>query len=170
MKIILIDSHVLSFKIVKEEEALLVSSKKLLSWVRLASDSVKGREKTSKAGKVLKIPHPWEELGGEAALTEAAAVYLPHIKCQWKESYKLIQGQKVQLGVPSGSNFPIQFLPGVCKAPFDGGVFVCSVMGSPRHFCWALWSPDLCCAICSFYVSATCYPLLLLLAIYLLYT
>lgn len=27
---------------------------KLLSWVRLASDSVKGREKTSKAGKVLK--------------------------------------------------------------------------------------------------------------------
>lgn len=31
---------------------------KLLSWVRLAPNSVMGREKTSKAGKVLKICHP----------------------------------------------------------------------------------------------------------------
>lgn len=122
------------FKIVERRGGPPCLLQKLLSWVRLAPDSVLGREKTSKAGKVLKISHPWQELGGEATLTEAAAVYLPHIQCQWKESYKPIQGQKVQLGVPSGSNFPIQFLPGVCKAPFDGGVFVCSVMRLPQAF------------------------------------
>lgn len=130
---------------------------KLLSWVRLAP--VLGREKTSKAGKVLKISHPWQELGGEAALTEAAAVYLPHIQCQWKESYKPIQGQKIQLGVPSGSNFPIQFLPGVCKVPFDVVSLFALLWGCPRHFCWTLRSPDLmlcdlkllfCCVLNSF--------------------
>lgn len=123
------------FKIVERRGGPPCLLQKLLSWVRL------GREKTSKAGKVLKISHPWQELGGEAALTEAAAIYLPHIQCQWKESYKPIQGQKVNWEFQVAATSPFSFCWVFVRPHLTVVSFVCSVMRLPQAF--LLWSPDL---------------------------
>lgn len=116
------------FKIVERRGGPPCLLQKLLSWVRL------GREKTSKAGKVLKISHPWQELGGEAALTEAAAVYLPHIQCQWKESYKPIQGQKVNWEFQVAATSPFSFCWVFVRPHLTVVSFVCSVMRLPQAF------------------------------------
>lgn len=59
-----------------------------------AGATVMGREKQQEAAKDVTNTTPLSR-GGEASPTEAAAaVYLPHGKCQWKQSCHPIHGER----------------------------------------------------------------------------